>query len=368
MGVEAMLRIKLHGVIVMVLSAACVPASAVEANGAANDPAADRAQQIDDMTCKVMVVPQDPQEAAKNVVVGTGKRAWDVIKNTARKVASGEQTDVDAKTGKQELTATYRAELKRGNWLPMSTEVEYGRRSHELLVDTLLARESKLGQQLYARADALLDEIKRGVDKPHEYDFKLFIREESTSNAMALPGGFLYLDVGLLKDTKQYDKARFALAHEVGHVLQRHETRELQALIVDSYEDGDELRNAIESARRGSDQAQTLLKHLKISKDSYVRHSMDQELQADACAVRLIFNAYPGGKELAASTTAFISSLQRAKTAPAKTSPEPTPQFPAVVRELVTLPADRHPTSAERTKHLRDVQASLGTPSGKESG
>lgn len=338
-------------------------ASALGAKDIAQEPTSDRALQVEDMSCSVMVVPQDAAATGTNVVVKTGKKAVGYVARGVVDIFRGTKKTIDAEAGKKELSTTYRAELKRGNWLPMTTEVEYGRRSHDLIADSLLERDSELGKLLYPRADALLDEIKRGIDKPYDYDFKVFIREESTLNAMALPGGFLYLDAGLLKDRLQHDKARFALAHEVGHVLQRHETRELQGLIVDSYQDGKELQEAVANSRQGKDQALALLKNVKISKDSYVRHTLDQELQADACSVRLIFSAYPGGKELSASINAFIESLPA--TLPTAKSP---PAFPAVVHDFVTLPADRHPNSAERTKHLHEVQAALVAPATKQSG
>jgi hypothetical protein len=334
-------------------------ASAVQGAESPADAAADRALMVEDRTCAVMVVPQDPKATASDVVLNTGKQTWLKAKRGFLDVLNGgAQQNLDVEAAKQEIENNYRLGLKRGVWLPMSTEVEYGRRSHELMVDTILDRESKLGKQLYPRADALLDEIKRGVDKPHDYDFKLFIREEATLNAMALPGGFLYLDVGLLKDPAQHDKARFALAHEVGHVLQRHETRELQGLIVDSYQDGKELQKAVTKSSKGSEQAQALLQNVKISKDSYVQHTLDQELQADACSVRLIFNAYPGGKELSASTKAFISSLEAAKQQAPQSTTQSTPEIQAAVRELVTVDK-RHPTSAQRIQNLQEVQGGL---------
>jgi hypothetical protein len=338
-------------------------AFAAEARDIGEDSAADRAQVVEDMRCAMMVVPQDTVESAGNAVLGTIKGTWKGLRDVAEKTLSRNQTKLDADVGKKELRSNYQAALKRGNWLPMSTEVAYGQRAHDLIADSMLARDSEPGQKLYPRAEALLDEIKRGIDEPHAYDFKLFIRQESTLNAMALPGGFLYLDAGLLQDPAKHDMARFALAHEVGHVLQRHETRELQGLIVDSYKDGRDLEKAVAESRKGAEQAVALLKHVKIIKDNYIRHTMDQELQADACALRLILNVHPDGKELSASTKAFIAALPPSKPAAA----QPSPDLPAVMREFVTLPVDRHPTSAERISRLHDVQGSLLAAKNKQS-
>ncbi len=62
-------------------------------------------------------------------------------------------------------------------------------------------------------------------------------------------------------------KARFALAHEVAHVLQRHETKELQGMIVDSFTAKDEMQKAILNAKKDPD---GLLRNVKVGKDIYV--------------------------------------------------------------------------------------------------
>jgi predicted Zn-dependent protease len=333
-------------------------ASAVQGTESAADLAADRALTVDDKSCAVMVVPQDAKATITNVVVDTTKQTWTSAKRGILNILGGTQQELDIEAGKKELENNYRMGLKRGVWLPMGTEVEFGRRSHGLIVDTILDRDSKLGQKLYPLADALLDDIERGIGAAHDYDFKLYIREESTLNAMALPGGFLYLDAGLLKEAAQHDKARFALAHEVGHVLQRHETRELQGLIVDSYDDSKELQKAVSSSSKGTEQAQALLKNVKISKDSYVRHTQELELQADACSVRLIFNAYPGGKELSAATKAFISSLKATQSQTPQPTSQSTTDLTAALREFVSF-KERHPNFAQRIQNLHEVEGSL---------
>jgi hypothetical protein len=315
----------------------------------------DRSLVVEDMKCSEMVVPQDAARTAGSTIVGFVKKSWKDAGTVAKEVLTTDEAKLDAETGKKHLRDNYRAALKRGNWLPMTAEVAYGRHAHDLMANSLLVRDSDAGRKLYPQADALLEEIEKGIEKSHSYDFQIFIRLEPTLNASALPGGFLYLDAGLLENPKVHDMARFALAHEVGHVLQRHETRELQGLIVDSYDDSRELEKAIKESRKSAEQAVALLKRVKISKDNYVRHTMDQELQADACALRLILNVHPDGKELAASAQAFIDNLPPSKLEPAR----PAPDFPEVMQEFVTLPPDRHPSSAKRIQTLRDVQGSL---------
>ncbi len=119
------------------------------------------------------------------------------------------------------------------------------------------------------------------------------------------PGGFLYLDVGLLKDPKQLDKAYFAVAHEVAHVLKRHETRELQGLIIDAFETAEDLKLIANATR----DPEAILAKIKLNKDQYTRHHMDQELQADACAARVLGDSYLDDPKLARTIRAFLKEL-----------------------------------------------------------
>ncbi len=81
----------------------------------------------------------------------------------------------------------------------MSVEVKYGERAHEQMLPDLLDRESKQGKKLYPQADELL---KRGAcacrRRSTSTPSSSYILKASTRNAMARPGGFLYVDQGLL--------------------------------------------------------------------------------------------------------------------------------------------------------------------------
>ncbi len=89
-----------------------------------------------------------------------------------------------------------------------------------------------------------------------------------------------------------------------------------------------------------------------------MRHTEELELQADACSVRLIFNAYPGGKELSASTQAFISSLKAAESQTPQPTSQSTTDLSAALREFVSF-KDRHPNFAKRIQNLNEVQGGL---------
>jgi predicted Zn-dependent protease len=254
----------------------------------------------------------------------------------------------------------------------MAAEVAYGRRDHENELNDILSRDSKEGKKLYPIADAMLHDILVNVKEPTGYDFNLFILKTDDHNAIARPGGFVYLDAGLIKDPKLRPKAEFALAHEVAHVLQRHETLELQGLIVDSFAFRKDIAEAI--AKMKNDPS-SVLTRIRLDKNQYVRYHLDQELQADSCSARLLGRVYDDPLPLAKSLGAFLEDLptDNAVTttlaatttgvtgatsvgaAPANQTLVAIQNTTAVTEQIVNEPARSHPSSLERRQNLTAV-------------
>lgn len=59
------------------------------------------------------------------------------------------------------------------------------------------------------------------------YDFEFFALRDHTINAFALPGGFIGVHTGLLTTAETESELAAVLAHEIGHVTQRHIARML---------------------------------------------------------------------------------------------------------------------------------------------
>jgi beta-barrel assembly-enhancing protease len=75
---------------------------------------------------------------------------------------------------------------------------------------------SSLGQSIAARtARSDLDWHFRVVDSPQV-------------NAFALPGGYIYLNRGLIEATRSLSELAGVLGHEIGHVVQRHSIDQMQ--------------------------------------------------------------------------------------------------------------------------------------------
>ena len=58
-----------------------------------------------------------------------------------------------------------------------------------------------------------------------EYDFFFFVVRDATLNAFALPGGFIGCNSGLILAAQSESELASVLAHEIGHVSQRHIAR-----------------------------------------------------------------------------------------------------------------------------------------------
>lgn len=254
------------------------------------------------------------------------------------------------------LSASTKLAAKRLNWLPMSAELMYAERQHAELTN-VLARDSKQGRKYYPVADKILTDVLASVHEPYDYRFKLFILKTSERNAIALPGGYLYIDQGLLESPELQLKAYFATAHEIAHVLQRHETQEMQSTVVDSFSVKQQLIDTMKSAK-GNPKA--VVDRIKLEKGQFTKHHVDQELQADSCAVKILSGVYDRTRLQAAINT-FIKDLPKASAVPAAAKPANESEALIIsVHDVVNSPALRHPNTQERTANLQAIYREIG--------
>lgn len=61
-----------------------------------------------------------------------------------------------------------------------------------------------------------------------DLDWHFFVVNSHQVNAFALPGGFVYVNRGLIEATDRADELAGVLGHEIGHVIQRHSVKQMQ--------------------------------------------------------------------------------------------------------------------------------------------
>ena len=69
--------------------------------------------------------------------------------------------------------------------------------------------------------------IARLSDRP-DLPYKFAIIEDKTLNAFALPGGYVYVHTGLLKELDSQSQLAGVLGHEISHIVARHSVKLLQ--------------------------------------------------------------------------------------------------------------------------------------------
>jgi len=109
-----------------------------------------------------------------------------------------------------------------GNWYSLEKELQMGQEysrdleSHvHLLNDPIVAEYvNRIGQTLARNSDA-------------KFPFTIKVIDSDEVNAFSLPGGFLYVNSGLISAAEDEAELAGAMAHEIAHIAARHATRQL---------------------------------------------------------------------------------------------------------------------------------------------
>src|ERR1700680_58832 len=62
-----------------------------------------------------------------------------------------------------------------------------------------------------------------------DLDWHFYVVNTKQVNAFALPGGFIYVNRGLIESADRLDELTGTLGHEIGHVIQRHSVKQMQS-------------------------------------------------------------------------------------------------------------------------------------------
>ncbi len=132
------------------------------------------------------------------------------------KVKEGGKDDIDA-IGNRDIGGR-----GLGNWYSLETEIRMGKEyaqaidsSVKLVQDPVITEfVNRIGQNIVRNSDARVP-------------FTIKVIDASEVNAFALPGGFFYVNSGLLLAADEEAELAGVMAHEVAHVAARHATRQM---------------------------------------------------------------------------------------------------------------------------------------------
>jgi predicted Zn-dependent protease len=167
-------------------------------------------------------------------------------------------------------------------------------------------------------------------DRP-DLRYQFYILDEDEINAFALPGGYIFVNRGLIERTSE-DELAFVLGHEIGHVCARHSLKRLQASLGMGLLLGIALRNPdYEYIRQGIEVVYNVVA---------LGYSRKDELLADSLGITYSRRA---GYDPEASV-ALLQKLQRESTGP---------------RPLVFLSS--HPEPATRIQNIQKTIQGLNS-------
>ncbi len=132
------------------------------------------------------------------------------------KVKPGSKDDIDP-IGNREIGGR-----GLGNWYSLETEIRMGKEYAQMIDSTVkLVQDpviteyvNRIGQNIVRNSDS-------------QVPFTIKVIDASEVNAFALPGGFFYVNSGLLLATDEEAELAGVMAHEVAHVAARHAMRQM---------------------------------------------------------------------------------------------------------------------------------------------
>lgn len=179
------------------------------------------------------------------------------------------------------------------NLFSIEQEIEIGRQSARQAERQLpLARDAQAERYLNAIVRRLAGEAP-GYDYP--YQAKLV--DASDLNAFALPGGFMYVNRGLLENVRSEAELAGVLGHEMAHVALRHGTQ--QATKAYAAQTGLGLLGRLLGGERDRDrQIMEVIGGVGLNA-AFLKFSRDAETQADRVGTRMMGETGYDPRELA---------------------------------------------------------------------
>jgi beta-barrel assembly-enhancing protease len=165
-----------------------------------------------------------------------------------------------------------------------------------------------------------------------KWPYQVKVVNSSVINASAIPGGFLYLQRGLLEFVEDENEMVGALAHEVGHIVARHTTNQLVLNFI--------ARNLLEQVKRNllldNDVIAEIIEDLggPVVMLAQLKYDRDNESEADMLGFYEMLRAgwHPNG------LLKFFTRLQQMEKG----------------RTAIDVMLSDHPASADRAEAIRE--------------
>jgi predicted Zn-dependent protease len=157
-------------------------------------------------------------------------------------------------------------------------EIKLGREAHEKMMAEGAAYED---EKVQAYVDRIGQDLAKNSDRP-DISYTFTVIDNENINAFALPGGYIYINRGLMIYMETEAELAAVLSHEIGHVTARHAVRQQTANAANSV-----LAQLAYATTRSSDLAQAS----NMYGTSLVRgYGREHELEADSEGAAYLHN------------------------------------------------------------------------------
>jgi predicted Zn-dependent protease len=196
-------------------------------------------------------------------------------------------------------------------------------------------QDAQIGQQMAASADrqlrtsqsAMVDRIGRrlvAATPGPKFNYRFRVVEQNDLNAFALPGGYVYVNRGILNAARSEGEVAGVIAHEIAHVSLRHGTA--NASKANLTQAGAGLLAQILGARtssRGTAQAINIAGAVGLQA-AMLKYTRSAETQADILGAQIMSRAGYSPYDMA-SFFKTLESQQRGRSMPTWLSSHPAP-------------------------------------------
>lgn len=107
-------------------------------------------------------------------------------------------------------------------------EVQIGQQIHQQLVNSGQIRLSR-NQNLYQMVNRIGQRLAQTSSRPN-IPYNFYIVEDSSINAFATMGGFIYLNTGVIAAAENEAELASVIAHEISHIAARHSVKQMRQI------------------------------------------------------------------------------------------------------------------------------------------
>ena len=131
--------------------------------------------------------------------------------------------NIHRKTTVRTLTVAFAA-LSNACAVSVQEEVQMGQEySAQINAQLPIVQDAEINRYVNVLGDSLAK-----LADPRDLDYRFFVVNAAEVNAFAVPGGFIYVNRGLIDRTTSLSQLAGDLGHEIGHVVRRHSVKQMQ--------------------------------------------------------------------------------------------------------------------------------------------